>query len=275
MNNLKLNVLLAKVEHLASSWKTGIADRIAHFTKHGKSFEGLRKTYQPRPETVDLPSERASVLVVSTVEENFQWLLETHKDYIDGLFDIEATNAASEKVPLVVDGETFGKFTALELMRLISFLEGGDFRKMYEVLPVRDDSKGWEKSDDDAYKGRDIWELPKQTGIKRETERKPYVLEDKNVLAAIAAGKQINYTPQTAIEEKSKEIGDWTLQHFTGATSIRHRAEILRRYTKLIVAAKEALKKANETEVVHSEMRASKLFGYLHTGKVSEEKSSL
>lgn len=273
--SLKQHVLLAKVEHLASPFKTAVAERIQFFTKNEKAFMGLRKTYLPRPETDDLPNERQNVLVISTVQENFDWFEETHSAYINGLFDIEATNAVADKVPLIVEGEKFGMFTPLELMRLISLLESGEFRKMYEHLPVRDAAQDWNESNDEAYDKRVIWELPKQSGIKKTTERRPYILEDKNVMAAIAAGKQINYQPQTAVEEKSKEIGDWTLQYFTGATSVRHRAEILRRYTSLIVAAKEALKKANEAEVVESDMRASKLLGYLHTGKVSKEKSSL
>lgn len=263
---MKLNVLLGKVETLSSSFKQSIKDYIDFFKKQQGQFQGIKKTYTARPDTVDLPSEKQSKIIVTTVKEKLDWLIETNAEYIDALFAVEATNASGvATAPLVVEGINFGSYTAGELLRLVSILSSEEFRQMYENIPVRSDAENWKLSIDDLYKNREgIYEVPITSGVRKSIMKEQYILKDPNMTDATAA----RYVPVTSTRDTAIELGDWTLQHFTGEASHRERAEILRRYTKLLVTAKAALKTANEAEVQNSWMNSKKLFGYLHTGSI-------
>ncbi len=262
---LKLNVLLAKTDHLASSFKKGLEEYVKFFKTSQGAFKGEKKTYEARPNTIDLPSERINRLVVTTVDEKLKYFEENSKEYIDALFSQEKTNASGvAKATLSVGGITFGEFTSLELLRLKSLLEGGTFKEMYEHLPVRNDDEIWDKSSNDSYSGRNIYESTLRTGVNKSTTKEQYILTDPNI-AKIDSSK---YTPQIAVKETVLELGDYTIQRFTGETSHVERAAILERRSKLLVAIIEALKISNEVEAVASDMTADKIFGYLHRGTI-------
>ncbi len=258
---------MGRVESLASNFKANLQDYVQFFTKHQGNFKGIRKTYIPRPDTIDLPTERVSIAVVTTVQEKLDWFVETNERYITDLFSVEATNAGNiATASLEVDGIYFGEFTSLELLRLVSLLESVDMKNMYANIPVRSDAEDWQFSHDDLYENRyGIWELPKISGIKRSISKESYILEDPNVDKLKDTSK---YTPIQSSRDTVLDLGDWTVQSFTGEFSHTQRANILRRYSKLLIAAKDALKTANEAITIESNMTAKKLFGYLHEGKI-------
>jgi hypothetical protein len=266
---MKLNVLLGKVEHLASSYKQSIKDYFTFFSKSQGAFRGIRKTYNPRPETIDLPSERESKAIITTVGEKLDWLVDSASEYINGLFNVECTNGRGDAYAVLkVDEVNFGNLTSLELLRLIGLLESEDLENMYKSIPVRSDAENWRDSEDELYKSRaGIKEIPMLTGVKKSIMKEQYIIKDPNLVdnPAVLA----KYTPILGIKDTVIELGDWTIQHFTGEMSQKERAEILKRRTKLLVAAKAALKEANETEIAKSDMTAAKLFSFLHTGKIS------
>jgi hypothetical protein len=270
MSRLKLNVLLGSVKHLESSFKAAIKDYITFFGKSQGAFRGIRKTYSPRPDTIDIPGERDSKAIQTTVKEKLDWFVESNSTYIDGLFAAEATNASGLAVAqLEVDDMIIGTYSSLELLRLISILESEGLESMYSGIPVRSDSENWDASDDSGFgydKRNGIFETTKQVGVKKSMTKEQYILKDPNIDPSNPNAAK--YTPVTAVKETILELGDWTVQHFSGEETHRNRADILRRRTRLIVAAKEALKKANEVEVQGSDMTAKKLFAYLHTGKI-------
>lgn len=70
---MKLNVLLAKLEQGASQFKALLRDYTTFFKKESDNFRGVKNTYEPRPDTVDLPSERKLIAVVTTVDEKFDY----------------------------------------------------------------------------------------------------------------------------------------------------------------------------------------------------------
>ena len=258
----KMNVLLAKTDHLASSFKKGLTEYGKFFRDKQGSFKGERKTYDPKGDAIDLPGERKFERVVTTVREKLVYLEETSDDYINALFSQEKTNATSGNVvTLTVDGITFGSFTALELLRLKSLLESGDLESMYASIPVRSDGEIWIETTDDMYKGREIFESPLVTGIKKSTQKESYILPDPNLKNL---SDTTRYTPQIAVKDTPIEIGDYTYQKFSGEYTHRQRAEILLRRTKLLTATIEALKTVNDVEATESDMTAQKLFGYLH-----------
>src|SRR5687768_15976572 len=109
MTSIKLNVLLAKTDHLSSVFKKGLEDYVKFFKTAQGSFKGEKKTYEPKPNSVDLPNERSNRLVVTTVNEKLDWLQDNSREYIDALFSQEKTNATGlAKATLTVDGVSFG-----------------------------------------------------------------------------------------------------------------------------------------------------------------------
>lgn len=265
---IKLNVLLGTVEQLSSPYKQAIKDYITFFTKSQGAFKGIKKTYIPKPDTQDLPSERESKKVVTTVQEKLNWLVETNGLYIDNLFKVEATNGGGGVTAmLIVDDVEFGSLNSLELLRLISLLESEDLENMYKNIPVRSDAEIWNQSTNEMYKDRPgIWEQPMNSGIKNSIIKREYIMKNPNINPDLPSA--VNQTPVKGVEDILFPLGDWTIQHFSGEISQREKAEMLRWRSKLLVAAKAALKTANEAVVGTSNMTAAKLFGYLHTGKV-------
>lgn len=262
---MKLAVLLAITDHLASSFKKNIEDYVKFFKTSQGAFKGERKTYEPKANTVDLPNERSNKLVVTTVEEKLNYLHENSKEYIDALFSQEKTNASGlAKAKLSVEGVEFGEYTSMELLRLKSILESGTLKEMYENLPVRNDDAVWTKSSSDMYSARTIFESTQRTGITKSVMKESYILPDPN----ISKGDGAKYTPQIATKDTVVELGDYTYQKFSGEASHIERATILARRGKLLTAVIEALKVANDCDTVASEMTADKLFNYLHKGKI-------
>lgn len=261
----KLNVLLAKTDHLASTFKKGLEEYVKFFKTSQGAFKGEKKTYEARANTVDLPNERTNRLVITTVDDKLSYLQENSKEYIDALFSQEKTNSTgTAKAKLIVEGKTFGEFTSLELLRLKSLLESGTFKEMYETLPVRNDDETWTKTSNDMYNGRNIYETALRTGITKSVMKESFILPDPNI-GKVEGSK---YTPQISTKDTVIELGDYTVQRFSGETSHLERANILARRSKLLVAVIEALKEANDVEAVASEMTSDKIFNYLHKGTV-------
>lgn len=264
MTQVKLNVLLAKTDHLAASFKKGLEDYVKFFKTSQGAFKGERKTYEPRANTVDMPAERVNKLVVTTVTDKLKYLQESSKEYIDALFSQERTNASgSAKANLTVDGVNFGDFTSLELLRLKSLLEGGVFKDVYETLPVRNDDEVWTPTTNDSYKDRDIYESTQRAGVTKSVMKEAYIMQDPNIGKVEGA----KYTPQIGQKDTIIELGDYTHQRYSGETSHVQRAGILLRRSKLLTATIEALKVSNEVESIPSEMTSDKLFNFLHQGK--------
>lgn len=257
----KLNVLLAKTDHLASNFAGMLKDYIKFFKNSQGAFMGEKRTYAPKEGTIDEPSKRKNTQVQTTVNEKFDWFKENSTEYIDSLFSVEATNASGlAKAELVVGGESWGELTSLELLRLKSLLENNDFKSMLEIIPVRSDSLIWTKSTNEMYQERDVYETPLQEGVEKTTEVTSYVLEDPNIGKLKDAS---GYTPQIATKKTVMELGDYTYQMFTGTATQREKADILKKRTVLLTAVIEALKTCNEVEVQPSNLTSEKILGYL------------
>ncbi len=248
MTKTKLNTLLAKTDHLSTSYKSSIKDYLQFFKDKQSNFKGEKKTYEAKSGTIDIPAERGNKIVVTTVNSQ------------------EATNAAgTAKATLTVDGIEFGEFSSLELLRLKSLIENGELEQMYANIPVRADDEEWNPTTEDQYKNREIFEGKKQEGVRKSITKENYIISDPNIKELKDSS---SYKPQVASKDTVIELGDYSYQKFSGEWSHRERAELLRRRSKLLSAVIEALKVSNEAEVVESKMTADKLFGYLHAGKI-------
>lgn len=258
---MKLNSLLAVTDSLRAAYKSMIADYTKYFNKSQGAFLGCQNTYQPREGAIDEPSKRKLIKVVTTVEEKFDYLQKNSKEFINALFSQEKTNGSgAAKATLTVDGEEWGEFTSLELLRLKSLLESndlGDINGMLSVIPVRSDAEIWEKSNNELYEGREIYETPKLEGISKTTEKKEYILEDPNLKPGM------DYRPQKAMKTVPMEIGDYTTQNFSGEWSQRKRAAALKNRQVLLTATIKALKECNDCEAVDSQLTADRIFGFI------------
>ena len=267
----KLNLTLALTDKLRGDYKNQVGDYIKYFRKSGGSFLGEKRTYTPKEGTMDEPSKRGVKPVATTVAEKIDWFIENSSDFINKLFTQEKTNASGvAKAELMVDGISWGEFTSLELLRLKSLIEGAELGKLYDVIeniPVRSNSEVWDKTSNEEYDGRTIYETERITGIAKTTVKTEYILEDPN-LARLKNNS--NYTPVKSVRNDVLELGDYTMQRFSGEWSHRERAEALRRRSNLITAVINALKRANDVQVVQSDLTSFKIFDYIFYGSNPE-----
>jgi len=258
---MKLNVLLAITDNLRTKYKNMITNYANFFNKKGGSFLGEKMTYTPKEGVVDDPSKRSYTKVVTTVDEKFSYFVAEASDFIDALFSQERTNAMGiATAELVVDGEPWGIFTSLELLRLKSLLEANDLGNIEQVLsniPVKSDALIWDKSSEEEYADRSIYESPMLKGVAKTTVKEEYILQDPNLIAGRT------YAPQKSMRNITMELGDYTTQKFTGEWSQRQKAGTLKRRGDLIVAVVQALKECNDCVSVKSELTADKIFGYI------------
>ena len=255
----KLNIALAKTDALSHSFLNMLNDFTRFFHKSQGAFIGEKRTYQPKPDTIDEPNKRGNVLVQTTVNEKLDWFINNAADYIKSLFDQEKTNSSGNATAeLVVGGKSWGIFTSLELLRLKSIVSNATLTQMLSFIPVRSDSEEWDPTDDDMYGDRKIMETPLVKGVNITTTKEDYILKDPNV-----SKDSPNYNAVVAQRTTTMELGDYTYQRFSGQWSQRERANTLARKNELLVAVIAALKVCNEAEIVESTLTANQIFGYI------------
>lgn len=261
MKKLKLNVLLAKTEALSKRWKDSLADYTKFFKGNQGSFKGIQKTYTPKDDSVIIdPKNIGTTYVVTTVDEKLDYFRSSNEEYINALFSQEKTNAMGLAVAeLIVEGESWGKFSSLELLRLKSLIENQSLKNMCSNIPVRSDARLWEKSTSETYGTREVFETTLNKFPDKTTVIENYILIDPNI------GKSESYSPEpvTGKRNTTVELGVKTVQEFSGEWSHVRKAGLLKKLDELRVAVIEALKQANNCEVVESELTADKLFNHL------------
>jgi len=259
---MKLNVLLAKTDALAVGFKNLINDYGRFFNKSQGAFLGEKRTYAPKEGTIDEPSRRGNINVQTTVDEKFEYFIDTSAEYIDSLFAQERTNSSGSAIAeLIVEGNSWGTFSSLELLRLKGLLENSGFSNMIGAIPVRSDAEQWDINTQEAYINRYIFEAPILEGTNITTVKEDYILKDPNV-----SDQSPNYNAKVAQKTTVMELGEYTVQKFSGQWSQRQRAEALKRHNKLYVATIEALKVCNEVEAIGSDLNGPKIFNYILKG---------
>ena len=256
---MKLNVLLAKTDALGKQFKAGLQDYSRFFSKNQGAFLGEKRTYAPKEGTVDEPRMRGNTIIQTTVEEKIQWFIESTSDYISSLFSQEVTNASGvAKADLIVDGDNWGNFTSLELLRLKGLLDNSGIGSVIQAIPVRSDAEEWAKSGDEMYEGRDVYETPLQEGTNNTTVKEDYILKDPNV-----SNDSPNYNAVVAQKTTTETLGEYTHQRFSGQWTQRKRAAAARRKHALAIGVLEALKTCNGAEAIQSTLTGEKIFGYI------------
>ena len=264
---IKLNYLLALTDKMKVTYKNMIKDYTKFFDKGSGAFLGEKQTYQSKEGFVDESNKRKHVLVSTTVDEKFDYFIESIDNFITSLFNQERTNSSGvAKAELIVSNESWGEFTSLELLKLKSLLESSDLGSltdMLNVIPVRSDKQIWNKSKEDEYKGRKIFETPLEIGEAITTIKETFIMNDPN-LSKLTDTK--SYQPVPAQRDKVIPKGDYTKQFFSGEWTQRQRAEALRRKDLLLLSVYRALKESNDVDVVESTLTGKKLFNYIFKG---------
>lgn len=263
MKKLKMNALLALVEQGSSRFNEMIKDYTSFFKGEQGQFRGQKKTYDARPDFSDKPEERGETIIVTTVNEKYDWLIEQATSYISQAMGIEATNSfGAKKVSLIVDGKDFGELSANELMRLRNLINQLD--GTFKITPVRDDKRIWNPTTNSEYSGRDVWETPLQESVERTTIKTQQILPDPNVEKLRDTSK---YNPVVSDINTIQEIGDKTLQYFSGEWSHRQRAELMRRKSAFLDAIAVALKEVNDIDAQDTDLKTNEFMQYLIYGK--------
>ena len=261
---LKMNTLLAKVEHGTAQFNRMVGDYFTFFKNKQGMFEGIKKTFKPRDGYQEDARYMGTTKVATTVREKLDWFEGNAVPYLKELFSIEATNSkGANKVELKVGDVSFGFLTALDLMRLKTLLTKKEWEEMYNNIPVRSDAEVWEDCTDDEYAGREIFQTPMLTGVTRTTESEEVILKDPNLDPAKLPA---NYNAKVTVKKRTVETGDYTLQKFTGEWTQRQRAELLRRRSQLLAAVIEALKEVNDVDSEKSNLDVDKMIDFLHRG---------
>lgn len=257
---------MGKVDHGSGVFKTMTQEYKLFFDKGQGNFKGVRKTYVPREGFADDPSMRQFSKVVTTVKEKFDWYEDKAADFLNNTLAIDATNGqGANKVDLVVDGQVIARMNVLELMKLKSIITKMGMTEMYTQLPVRSDAEIWSPTGDEMYLDREVYETEMSKGIKRSETKFEYILEDPNLAKMTDTSR---YVAQKSVKSTIIEVGDYTIQNFSGETTQRYKASILDRRSALLEAIEAAIKEANDIAVVQSDMTAKKLFDYLHRGLI-------
>lgn len=250
----KLNVLLAQTDQLGSVIKKNLTDAIGIFKNKQAHFKGEKSTYTEREAKFADPSKNVDKPVPSTVREWLGYTFEVATQYLTAKLDQESTNCSgTAKAELIIDGVNYGLLTSGELMALKGFFEQQALKDMLESQPTISLSERWSPSTNPEYTKRGILESPVQEWLDKETEKVQEVSWDPS-------GKQPGIIVNIS---KTIEKAEVTRQLFTGEISHIEKAEMLARLTKITLAIKAALEKANNTEVVPSQTNVVKLLQYL------------
>lgn len=119
---MKMNTLLAKVEHSTASFNRIIADYYIFFSKKQGMFEGIKKTFKPREGYQEDASKMGTTKVATTVGEKLEWFEENAIPHLKDVFAIESTNSkGANKVELKVGDISFGFLYSISISLLNVF----------------------------------------------------------------------------------------------------------------------------------------------------------
>lgn len=250
----KLSVLLGLRDKIEKTFANMLDDMHGKFKNKQGLFMGFRKTFHALEGFADDATKRGFQNVSSTVGEQLHWFKEHTEDYFETIFTIEHTNSlGNAKAALVVQGETWGIYSTLELLRLKSILDG-KMKAMINDIPARSEAVIWNPSADDVFKGREIVETAKDEGYTRTTLKESYILSDPHPDKA--------RQPVVASKDTIVNTGAYTAQDYSGAFTLRQRAELMVKYDLLYKAVIEALETANNVECEPSDL-GTKVLDYL------------
>jgi len=251
----KLAISLGLREKLEKDFQNMISDMISKFKKKQGLFQGVRNTFVALEGHPDIPEQRKTVIVGSTVREQLNWFKQYTKDYFDTVLSIEKTNAGGVMGELVVNGTSWGTYSTLELLRLKGILDG-KLRAMKDDLPIRSEGVLWEKTMDPVYDGREVYETEPDEGFTKTTLKRTIIVEDPHIKDT--PGRP----PVTQNIDTPVNTGKYSRQDFSGAITNRQKADFEVNFNHLYKGVVAALEDANSAPLIESDL-GDKVLGYL------------
>ena len=252
----RLNSALGLKETLLNGYKAVWGSVQKTFKNQQNLFKGVTSTYEPLDGYADDPSKRGVVMVETTVDEQLLYAFNQSADYLATTFSIEKTNASgSARAELIIDGNSWGEYTSLELLRLKSIINSASMKNAFDVIPTRKLQMNWNHVENhDLYGEREIYSSDMLEGYAKTTIKQPYILEDPH--------PDLNRAPVMAERNTQVNIGKYTTQQFSGEMSLHSKAALKSRLTNLNKAVLDALERANSIEIQQSDL-GDKLLSYL------------
>ncbi len=247
----RLHQVLAIESDLEGKYKRTCEETKKVFGK-ASMFTGSHRTLElfDDSDTTKYPDEHLAM--TTTVKERVAYTSEAISDYLDALFQKEATNQEAS-ADLTVNGVSIGmSLPATFLLALESRLKY--IRSIYEALPTLQSGIEWKPSTD---KGEGIWDM---------------VHPEEKIKTKMAWQHQVLVPPtkehRAEIEkwEEQLPVGKFVKHVWCSLLTSHEKSEVLGRIDKLIQAVKQARQRANTQNIVKGNVGKS-IMQFINEGK--------
>jgi len=248
----KLHELLAVESDLKNQFDKILQETIVTFTKKQDHFMGVHKTLKMIDDNRAHEEEAATQYkeLDDTVDGKLDYTWKYVSKYINAIHQKESTNQTA-KADLVVEGKVLAKdlpaTLLLSMESKLKFLRG-----VYEKIPTLQPGVKWVP---DPQRGKGVFQAePPEMTHKTEKDLKSKTLFEGNK----------EHPPQIEKWMESFVVGTYTKDMWSGMYSPAKKSEVLGRLDTLIQSIKKARMRANDTEVLKTEVNlAGELYSYL------------
>jgi hypothetical protein len=243
-----LHQLLAVSTDLDQQARAIMEETVNTFTKKAEHFDGIKKVYSPYDDAGEkLPPEIKEV--VTTVGEKLSYAKESVIKAMDVTLSKEETNSSGEaKAELIVDGLSFGTFSATSFIALERYLE--KIRDEYKAIPTLDPTRRWTK---ETSSGRDLREAI-EVKYRSEKKARPLVLSPATM----------QHPAQVQLVTDEIQVGKYDTTYSSGRMTPLEKSNLLAKLDTLIIEVKKAREIANQAKVKEVEI-GEKIFNFIHT----------
>ena len=248
----KLHQLLAVEPDLDGAYKNVLQETQVVFEKKANLFFGSIKTLKMFDEndTTKYTDERHEL--TTTVPKRLDYQNDFIAKYLDALLQKEATNQYAV-ADLIIDGITLGtELPATFLLALEKRLV--TIRAVYKTIPTLPQGVTWEV---DTTVGTDIFKTV-HPDVKFKTK--------KTFVHKVLYEATKEHPAQIEKWDETENVGEYSIDTWSGLISSAYKAEMLKRIDDLIIAVKKARQKANSCDVVKTTIGA-KLMDYINLGQ--------
>lgn len=243
----KLHELLAAEKTPTGAWNALYEDTLKKFKNTDHFFKGFTKSLSM---IVDNPENKAiedaareEKPVTTTVVETLDYALDIWAKAEDLQYQKNSTNRKATG-DLVFRGQTI--LTGLPVDELLG-LEARllRLRQLFEAIPTVDATKNWERN---SQLGEYIWVTTNPVDTTKT---------EKRTVAVEMSPATKEHKAQVQAVSKDEVVGKYTAIHRSGEATAIQKAGALKVIDDLIVSAKQARMRANETEAVEDKIAAT------------------
>ena len=244
----KLAELLAVEQQLKLQAATTLNELKHTFEKKRHLFEAKKKTFTPIEDGAQPTVEEEST-IQSTVRQELKWIADIWTKPLDTMVQVEETNTKARADVTLDDGTVLlASVPATALMQLEK--RAGDILGLLKSIPTLDPAKGFTL---DATSGKGHYvarEVPKNRTKKVQQPLVKYHATEQ-------------HPAQVEVISVDVTAGRLLEQEWSGLITPAEKGELIERAEEVQRAIKQALSRANQTEVSTATTVASKLFGYI------------